>query len=216
MSRNCSPASASQADDDELKTARAQLKRYTRLAALFTPLAKACATEMANRVAYDSLQIHGGSGYMRDFAVERHSRDARITNIYEGTTQLQVVAAIGGVLSGTMAERLAELDAEDLSATPELLAAVRAARESWAGAVAHVRTLDDPAFKDFHARRLVEAAIDLVCAYLLLRSAQNDTRKLLVARYFIEQMGGRVEAAAQAIVTGDPAALDALQALGRD
>ena len=76
---------------------------YTRLAALFTPMAKAYCTEMANEVAYDSLQIHGGSGYMRDFAVERHSRDARITNIYEGTTQLQVVAAIGGVLGGTLA-----------------------------------------------------------------------------------------------------------------
>ena len=104
----------------------------TRLAALYTPLAKACATEMANRVAYDSLQIHGGSGYMRDFAVERHARDARITNIYEGTTQLQVVAALGGVLSGTLAARLDEYDAADLGATPELLARVRAARERWA------------------------------------------------------------------------------------
>jgi hypothetical protein len=203
-------------DDDELKQARAELKRYTRLAALFTPLAKACATEMANQVAYDSLQIHGGSGYMRDFAIERHSRDARITNIYEGTTQLQVVAAIGGVLSGTMAEHLAGLDGEDLSATPELLVAVRAARESWAAAVAHVRALGDTAFRDFHARRLVEAAIDLVCAYLLLRSAQSDARKLLVARYFVEQMSGRVEAAVRAVVTGTPASLDALQALGRD
>ena len=95
--------------DDELKELRAELKKYTRLAALYTPLAKACATEMANQVAYDSLQIHGGSGYMRDFAVERHARDARITNIYEGTTQLQVVAALGGVLSGTLAARLDEL-----------------------------------------------------------------------------------------------------------
>ena len=68
---------------------------------------------MANQVAYDSLQVHGGSGYMRDFAVERHARDARITNIYEGTTQLQVVAAIGGVLGGTLAGRLDEYDAED-------------------------------------------------------------------------------------------------------
>ena len=161
------------AGDDELKELRGELKKYTRLAALFTPLAKACSTEMANRVAYDSLQIHGGSGYMRDFAVERHARDARITNIYEGTTQLQVVAALGGVLSGTLADRLDEYDAADLSATPELLARVRAARERWAAAVARVRELDDAAFSDFHGRRLVEAAIDLVCAYLLLRAAQH-------------------------------------------
>ena len=78
---------------------------------------------MANQVTYDSLQVHGGSGYMRDFAVERYARDARITNIYEGTTQLQVVAAIGGILGGTLAGRLDEYDAEDFSATPELLGA---------------------------------------------------------------------------------------------
>jgi alkylation response protein AidB-like acyl-CoA dehydrogenase len=204
------------AADDELKELRGELKTYTRLAALFTPLAKACATEMANRIAYDSLQIHGGSGYMRDFSVERHARDARITNIYEGTTQLQVVAALGGVLSGTLAARLAEYDAVDLSATPELLARVRAARERWAAAVARVRELDDAAFRDFHGRRLVEAAIDLICAYLLLRAAQRDARKLLVARYFVERMSVRVEGAAQAVLTGTPAAIDALQALGRD
>ena len=108
--------------DTDLKALRAELKTYTRLAALTTPLAKACATEMANQVAYDSLQVHGGSGYMRDFAVERHARDARITNIYEGTTQLQVVAAIGGILGGTLAGRLDQYDAEDFGATPELLA----------------------------------------------------------------------------------------------
>jgi alkylation response protein AidB-like acyl-CoA dehydrogenase len=205
-----------EAADDELKELRGELKSHNRLAALFTPLAKACATEMANRVAYDSLQIHGGSGYMRDFAVERHARDARITNIYEGTTQLQVVAALGGVLSGTLAARLAEYDDEDLAATPELLARVRAACERWAAAVAHVRGLDDTAFRDFHGRRLVEAAIDLVCAYLLLRAAQHDARKLLVARYFVEQMSVRVEGAVQAVLTSTPASIDALQALGRD
>ena len=188
----------------------------TRLAALYTPLAKACSTEMANRVAYDSLQIHGGSGYMRDFAVERHARDARITNIYEGTTQLQVVAALGGVLSGTLAARLDEYDAADLGATPELLARVRRARESWSAAIAHVRAADDTDFRDFHGRRLVEAAIDLICAYLLLRAAQHDARKLLVARYFVEQMGVRVEGAAQAVLDSAPAAIDTLQALGRD
>jgi alkylation response protein AidB-like acyl-CoA dehydrogenase len=204
------------AGDDELKELRAELKTTTRLAALFTPLAKACSTEMANRVAYDSLQIHGGSGYMRDFAVERHARDARITNIYEGTTQLQVVAALGGVLSGTLAARLDEYDAADLGATPELLARVRRARERWSTAVAHVRAADDTTFRDFHGRRLVEAAIDLVCAYLLLRAAQHDARKLLVARYFVEQMGVRVESAAQAVLDSAPAAIDSLQTLGRD
>jgi hypothetical protein len=198
------------------KELRGELKGYTRLAALFTPLCKACGSEMANRVTYDALQVHGGSGYMRDFAVERHARDARITNIYEGTTQLQVVAAIGGVLSGTMADRLDEYDGEDLAATPELLTRVRAARARWAEAVARVRKLDDVRFRDYHARRLVEMAVDLVGAYLLLRAAQHDARKLLVARYFVDGMTARVEGAATAVVHGSPEALDSLAALGSD
>jgi hypothetical protein len=198
----------------EVKALHGELKKYTRLAALFTPMAKACCTEMANTVAYESLQIHGGSGYMRDFAVERHSRDARITNIYEGTTQLQVVAAIGGVLGGTLAAHLDEFDAEDFGATPELLARVRSARARHAQAVARVRELDDVRFRDFHARRLVEMAIDVSCGYLMLRAAQDDARKLLAARYFVDAMTARVEAAATQALAGDPAALDALSQLG--
>jgi len=198
----------------EVKGLRAELKRYTRLAALFTPIAKACCTEMANTVAYESLQIHGGSGYMRDFAVERHSRDARITNIYEGTTQLQVVAAIGGVLGGTLAAQLDEYDAEDFGATPELLARVRNARARLAEATTKVRELDDSRFRDFHARRLVDMAIDVTCGYLMLRAAQGEARKLLAARYFVDAMAARVEGAASQVLAGDPAALDALTQLG--
>ena len=202
--------------DDDVKALRGELKKYTRLAALFTPLAKACCTEMANTVTYDSLQVHGGSGYMRDFAVERHSRDARITNIYEGTTQLQVVAAIGGVLGGTLSDRLDELDADDLGGTPELLAQVRAARARLTQAVTRVRELGDVQYRDFHSRRLAETAIDVVCGYLLVRAAQHDARKLLVARYFVDAMQGRVQGATAAVLDGDPAGLDALTALGRD
>ncbi len=199
---------------DDLKALRAELKKYTRLAALFTPLAKACCTEMANNVAYESLQVHGGSGYMRDFAVERHSRDARITNIYEGTTQLQVVAAIGGVLGGTLAAQLDEYDAEDFGATPELLERVQRARARLAGAIARVREQDDVRYRDFHARRLVEMAIDVSCGYLMLHAAQDDARKLLAARYFVDAMTARVAAAATQVVAGDPAVLDALSQLG--
>jgi len=208
-------AGAPEGADAELKALRAELKKYTRLAALFTPLAKALCTEMANTVAYESLQIHGGSGYMRDFAVERHSRDARITNIYEGTTQLQVVAAIGGVLGGTLAARLDEYDAEDFGATPELLARVRDARASMAEAIARVRELDDARYRDYHARRLVEMAIDVSCGYLMLRAAQDDARKLLAARYFADAMTARVAAAALRVAGSRPADLDDLPALGR-
>jgi 3-(methylthio)propanoyl-CoA dehydrogenase len=200
--------------DTDVKTLRTELKKFTRLAALFTPLAKACCTEMANKVTYDSLQVHGGSGYMRDFAVERHARDARITNIYEGTTQLQVVAAIGGVLGGTLAGRLDEYDEGGFAATPELLARLRRARARLAEAVARVRELDDVRYRDFHARRLVEMAMDVACGYLLAGAAQHDARRLLAAQYFVDAMVARVEGAATQVLGGDPAALDALTQLG--
>jgi len=206
----------SDAPADDVRELRSELKRYTRLAALYTPICKACATEMANRVTYDSLQIHGGSGYMRDFAVERHTRDARITNIYEGTTQLQVVAAIGGVLGGALAERLDEYDDWDLSATPELLERLRATRHQLDEAVTVVRQAGDERFRDFHGRRLVEMGIDLVCGYLLLRDAQRDTRKLLVARHFIDAACGRVAGGAHRISESRPSDLDDLAALSRD
>lgn len=205
--------SGTDASTAEVKALRGELKSYARLAALFTPMAKACCTEMANAVAYQSLQVHGGSGYMRDFAVERHTRDARITNIYEGTTQLQVVAAIGGVLGGTLAARLDEYEAEDFGATPELLGRVRHARAALMEAVDRVRDLDDVRFRDFHARRLVDMAIDVTCGYLVLRAAQHDARKLLAARYFVDAMTARVNAAATHVLISDPASLDALAQL---
>jgi len=198
---------------EETKALRTELKTYTRLAALFTPMAKACCTEMANEVAYDSLQVHGGSGYMRDFAVERHARDARITNIYEGTTQLQVVAAIGGVLGGTLAARLDEYDAVDMSATPELAERVRDARRQLLDAIAHVRELGDERFRDFHARRLVEMAIDVTCGYLMVHAAQQDAQRLLGAEYFVDDMAPRVQAATARIAASETAMLDALAQL---
>ena len=85
---------------------------------MLTPMSKYFCSEMANRVAYDSIQVLGGSGYMRDYAVERHARDARITTIYEGTSQLQIVAAVRGVCSGTCEKYLAELAQQNYD--PEL------------------------------------------------------------------------------------------------
>jgi alkylation response protein AidB-like acyl-CoA dehydrogenase len=201
---------------EEAGSLRAQLKKHSNYAGLFTPLAKARCTEAANRIAYDSLQIHGGSGYMRDFAVERYMRDARITTIYEGTTQLQVVAARGGIFAGTLSDRLDDYEAWDLSRTPELLARVRRARERFESAVAHAHALDDPRLRDYHASTLVEMGIDLVCSYLLLREAQTDVRKLLMAEYFIGRMAPTVEAATTIIFETQPEGIDALSALAAD
>jgi len=201
---------------EEAKALRSEAKKHAGYAGLFTPLVKARCTEAANRIAYDSLQVHGGSGYMRDFAVERHMRDARITTIYEGTTQLQVVAARRGILAGTLSERFDDYEAWNLSRTPELLARVKGAREHFEAAVARIRTLDDPRFRDHHATRLVEMGTDLVCAYLLLRDGQSDVRKLLMAEYFIERTVPAVEAGSALILESRPENLDSLAALAAD
>jgi 3-(methylthio)propanoyl-CoA dehydrogenase len=79
---------------------RNEQKKYQRLADVFTPMLKLISSEYSNDIAYDALQVHGGAGFMKDFPIERLYSDARITSIYEGTSQLQVVAAIRGVTSG--------------------------------------------------------------------------------------------------------------------
>jgi alkylation response protein AidB-like acyl-CoA dehydrogenase len=203
-------------DPEELKALRADAKRYEAYAGLFTPLAKARCTEAANRVAYDALQVHGGSGYMRDFAVERHMRDARITTIYEGTTQLQVVAARRGILGGTLSQRFDDYEADDLSHTPGLLGHIRAARAQFESAVAHVRSADDPRYAEYQLPRLMEMGTDLVCAYLLLRESRGNARKLLAAEYFVDRMVPQVDAAAGAILTSRPERVDILHALAGD
>jgi alkylation response protein AidB-like acyl-CoA dehydrogenase len=198
---------------EKAKDLRPDIKRMTRLAGLYTPLCKAFCAEAANRAAYDSLQIHGGSGYMRDFAVERHLRDARITNIYEGTTQLQVVAAIGGVLSGILTERLDEYDTAEWDAVPELRDRIRAGRHALEAAVAHVRSVQNPEFRDFNAGRLVAMAADLVCCSLLARDAARSAERLLIARRFVREATHRVEGLAAAVLESRPDDLDDVFAL---
>jgi alkylation response protein AidB-like acyl-CoA dehydrogenase len=194
-------------------------KKYAKLAGFFTPMVKAYATEMANKVAYDAIQIHGGTGYMKEFNAERHYRDARITNIYEGTTQLQVVAAIGPVTSGIAQSILDEYDQADYSYAPELLAKVRAARKLFDHTLDYVKAYKGEGHEQFvtyHSRRLVEMATDLVICYLLLRdaclaegqspSAANGDRKLSVAAIFIARVPSRIEGSHR-FITGDNATL---------
>jgi alkylation response protein AidB-like acyl-CoA dehydrogenase len=176
-------------------------KKYAKLAGFFTPMIKAYATEMANRVTNDAIQIHGGTGYMREFNVERHYRDARITNIYEGTTQLQIVAAIGPVTSGVAAMILDEYDAASYSWGDGLLVKIREARKIFDEALDFVKTykgnsssFTDAQFLTYHSRRLVEMATDLVISYLLLRDGNHSERKQKAAEIFITKMPSRIKA----------------------
>jgi hypothetical protein len=136
------------------KELRQTVKYYTSLAALLTPMAKYLATEIANKVAYDMLQIHGGTGYMKDFNIERHYRDARITNIYEGTTQLQYVAAIGGVVTRVIEPELDKLEAlyrEDFQ--KPYLKELKAKRELLSKAIDFVRAKEDHTYQSYYSDR---------------------------------------------------------------
>ena len=154
---------------------RDEMKRYSRLADAFTPLGKAMSSEYANQNAYDAIQVHGGSGYMKDYKCERLYRDARITNIYEGTTQLQVVAAIRHVTTGTYLQRIKEYEA--IPVTPELEQLKRVLKqmaEMYEKLVEQVTSQKEEDYLDFHARRLVESAGHLVMGHLLLQDANKD------------------------------------------
>ena len=163
-----------------------KLKRYTKYSSLFTPALKIYTTEMGNKVCYDALQIHGGNGYMQDFNIERHVRDVRVTNIYEGTTQLQVIAAVGGIISGVIFERLDDYEQEnDFSAVSEIFNKVQEMRNYLTSAVKHIQTKNDKVYQEYHERRLVEMGIDLIISYLLCIDALKSDRKKIVAHIFI-------------------------------
>ena len=163
---------------------RDEMKFYNKLADAYTPLSKMFASEYANQLAYESIQIHGGSGYMKDYPIERIARDARITNIYEGTTQLQVVAAIRHVTTGTFLSQMKEYENIDRPAEfKHQLEKLAAMREDYEKAVARV-TSGDTEQVDFHARRLVEMAGHIIISHLLLRqAAENEEYKIPAETY---------------------------------
>ncbi|RKX72846.1 MAG: acyl-CoA dehydrogenase [Spirochaetes bacterium] len=189
----------------EFKT---DLKRYSRLANMFTPIVKAYNTEMANKVTYDTIQIHGGTGFMKEFNAERHARDARITSIYEGTTQLQVVAAIGGVTTGTAISIMDEYESEDFSHAEELHKQLHKARLNFEKTLVGIKDVDKPDFITYHARRVVEMATDIIIGYLMIRDAAHSDRKMKVAEIFIEKMLPRVEMSMNFILKGNASLLD--------
>jgi alkylation response protein AidB-like acyl-CoA dehydrogenase len=188
---------------------RQKAKLYARIAAELTPLSKAMSTELANRVSYDSLQIHGGTGYMKDFNVERYCRDARITNIYEGTTQLQHVAAIGGVI-----QRVIEPIMEELSHLPfegklrRLASSVDVARQKLNRAVKFVSDRKDSEYQDLMTRRLCQMETAVFVSYLLLRDALAEkSRELLAERYILDAVP-MVEMEYDVVTAGDFTLID--------
>ena len=174
---------------------RQEMKFYNRLADGFTPLVKLFSSEYANQLAYDAIQIHGGSGFMKDYPCERLYRDARIMNIYEGTSQLQVVAAINAVTKGTFAEQIERYAAESYSETmAPVVAKLKELTVKFSEMVSRVETLDKETagFKDFHARRLVETAGHIIIGYLLARQASQCGEYVASARIFSKLAEGKI------------------------
>lgn len=169
---------------------RDEMKFYNKLADAYTPLCKMFASEYANQLTYDSIQIHGGSGYMKDYPIERMYRDARITNIYEGTTQLQVVAAIRHVTTGTFLAQMKEYEQVERPAEfKHQLGKLVAMREDYEKAVERVIAGDNEQI-DFHARRLVEMAGHIILSHLLLRQAAESEEYRIPAETYIKYAEG--------------------------
>ena len=174
-------------DPEELKRRRADARVFKRLNGMLTPMSKYYASEMCVRVANDAIQVLGGSGYMRDYPAERYLRDARITTIYEGTSQLQIVAAVRGVCSGAFERHTEELEQKsyDDPALEALKAKLVEAKARVLEAIAFVKQHGND-YMDLYGRKIVDAAILVLIGHLLLHQAVVNDRKKVIARRFIE------------------------------
>jgi hypothetical protein len=193
---------------------RARHKESQVLAETMTPMVKYCATEMGNRVCNQAMQVHGGVGYMREFNIERLFRDVRITNIYEGTSQLQVVAAIGKLLNRSLDPLLAEWQAAEY---PADMATERALLDEltdlFGQAIGALKGQAERDRVDYYAVDLVELAIGLVCGWLLLRDTTVADGKKPVARAYVSSLVPRARAAAQVVIAASPVPLEAIPVL---
>lgn len=170
------------------KEEREDMKNSTRLADIYTPMVKLISSEWCNRIAYDAVQIHGGAGFIRDFPVERLYRDARITSIYEGTSQLQVVAAIRGVTTGGYLTQIREYEKAPVRPEMEhLKKELISLTNEYEKIVAQVIAAGNNELTDFHARRLVEMAANIIMGYLLLHDAQRDQAFSQAVEIFLPQ-----------------------------
>ncbi len=196
-------------DKDQLKACKQLGRSLKRFNGMLTPMSKYCASEMCCQVATMAIQVLGGSGYMKDYAAERHLRNARITTIYEGTSQLQIVAAVRGVTSGTFDQYvehfeqqtyqeplLAQLQSQLVEGRKRLDEVIEFAKQK------------PSSFVDLSARRLVDGAISVIIGHLLLQQALPSQRKQRVARRFIQTQLPMLRMHCEQILAGDTTPLE--------
>jgi hypothetical protein len=194
---------------------RKQLSRsLKRLNGMLTPMSKYFCSEMCIRVADTAIQVLGGSGYMKDYAAERHLRDSRITTIYEGTSQLQVVAAIRGVSSGAFQPFVEEFETKtyDDPLLESLKQELVQGRETILDAVGLVKQRGG-SYLDFSGRRLVDSAIAVICGHLLLGQGAVNERKKRVAKRFIDSQMPVLRMNCEKVRSGDTMAMDEYELL---
>ena len=193
-----------------------ELKKYQRLADAFTPLAKGMNSEYANQNAYDAISIHGGSGFIMEYKSQRLYRDARIFSIYEGTTQLQVVAAIRYIINGTMLQNIKEMVESLTPASPVgegLLKRVDKMVEIYEEALATVKALDNQDAIDFLSRRLYDMTCEIVMSLLIIRDAAQAPELFeKSAVVYVAMAEEDVAGKAAYIRNFDPATLDSFRA----
>jgi alkylation response protein AidB-like acyl-CoA dehydrogenase len=163
-----------------------KMKWANKVCNLLTPMTKFILTESSNKITYDALQIHGGAGYMKDFTIERLARDARITNIYEGTSQLQIVAAMGGVINDILFDHFDEKMKKTYKGTLNKLADhLKEIREIFLDCLKYIQDKNDPAFQDVAAKELVELYSFLYIGFMVLDEAEINRRKIFIANRYI-------------------------------
>jgi alkylation response protein AidB-like acyl-CoA dehydrogenase len=202
-------------DHPDYQRLRKRLDTFTQIAELLTPIVKYYTSEASIRLTNLALQVHGGSGYMKDYTVERLYRDARITNIYEGTSQMQVDRAMSKIIKGAMSQLLDEKSSQSFRdpRVSQLSRRVQEAHQLFSDCLEEInsrRIVDkatgkekaDVAFRGLMGRRLVEMGSEVYMGYLLLEEAELWERKIFVAAHFVDEALGRARMHAYAIKEG--------------
>jgi len=224
----------SQEDKAAKREIKQLAKKYKRVAAMLTPMSKYYCSEMCNYVAYDSIQVLGGSGFMRDYACERYARDARITTIYEGTSQLQVVAAVRGVCGGTFTRYLNDLIG--LEYDPELKDLLGILKEDTVQLEECIPYVKDAGieYMDLYGRDIVDIAISIINGYLLCGQASTKVdmdvavaengsgqagstsmkkRKMILARRYVTKEALKIASLAKTVISSDRSTFEQYEAL---
>ena len=195
----------------EAAAARARFKKAAAFNKMLTPMAKYYGSEMSMRNAMSAISVLGGSGYMKDYPCERYLRDSRITTIYEGTSQLQVVAAVAGVTGSLVHDVLDDILGAGWSPAHPRMTKLLADLDA---AVAYVKGREDAkAYHDLSARKLVDAGIALVVAALFVKAAEKVEAKKAALDHWLNVEFPRVRAELEQVTGGYAGSVDAFETL---